>query len=780
AIVVGLAACAAFATLLLGSDVNDSSANGAQSLQNAEPRADTPVATDGRVYAGAQQGDRIIVGGTFTSVEPTSGASAIALANMYVFDVNTGTLDPHQFTVNDRVSVVIAAAEDDHVFVGGSFSDIDGTARHKLAKLDLDAGVVDPVFVAHTNAQVKDLVLVGNTLYLTGGFTEVNDVPRLGLAAVDATTGEVRDDFDFPLETYIGQVAGTAGQRIGATPDGSTLVVMHRAKFVGGQERRGVAMIDIGTSPPALLPWQTDFWDATSVVSIVDGEVSPDGTYLVVSGGWGDSPPWRDTATAFPVAGGANTQPLWVTRNHDSTFALGIDNNAVYIGGHFCWTEGPTTAEPWGNPAPVGKCPNKTRNDPTEVYRDTFAALDPATGKAIKYAPDTDARNGIRSIEVIPAGLLVGGDQTWTADVRTGRMAFFDIRDAREDLALSGSATQSSTWSGYGPELAIDANRDKQLFTGTIAATENETQPWWEVDLGASHDISEISLWTRTDCCQDEFSDVWVFTSNQPFASTDPAVLAGDPNVDATLLAGPQDRKVTVQAWTQARYVRVQLDGQGQLFLSEVVVYQNTGTGPDDTVAPSVVFATPADGAVEPGPDVELVGSIGDDVAVGQVLVGIRDRNTGDWLRSDGSFGAWHQFEASVLAPGSSQSDWSLTVQLPPGSYSAFVNGSDQAGNSSPEANNKFLVGLDDQAPQLVVDTPAADAELPAGTIVLGGTATDDTSVGSVLIAIRDRDSKQWLQPDGTWGAWTQLEAQLAEPGEATTGWSLTVELAPG
>lgn len=890
----GFALVAAFALVLIATSIGDSQANGVQSFQNADPRGDTPVAIDGRAYAGTQRGDRIVVGGTFTTVEPGNGEPAISQPHLYVFDANTGELDSEQFSVDDRVSVVIPAAEDDMVFVGGSFSTIDDTPRHKLAKLDLDSGEIDASFVAHTNGQVKDLALVGDTLYLTGGFTQVNEVERLGLAAVDARTGEVRSEFDMPLESYIGQVAGTIGQRLGATPDGSTLVVMHRARLVGGQERRGVAMIDI-SGAPTLLPWQTDFWNATSVVSIVDGEVSPDGTYLVVGGGWGDGPPWRDTAIAFPVAGAEGVEPLWVTRNHDSTFAVGIDDNAVYIGGHFCWTEGPTTPEPWANPAPQGNCPNKTRRDPTMVYRDTFAALDPATGKAIKYAPDTDARNGIRSIEIVPAGMLVGGDQTWTADVRTGRSAFFDIRTARENLALSGTASQSSTWSGYDPDLAIDANRDKQLFTGTIAATESELQPWWQVDLGAVHDVSTISLWTRTDCCSEEFSDVWVFTSETAFASDDPAVLSQDPTVQATLLDGEQERRVTLDAWTSARYVRVQLDGTGQLFLSEVAVYRYSGVGSPDDIAPSasvdtpaenqelgapvavtgtasdneavaavvvevrnrdtndwlnadgswgpwtelsatlgapgsqntswsldigsiepgrykvfaravdssgnaqekverrfivvsddgaaptLVFASPADGATEPGPAVTFEGTVTDDVGVESVMVAVRDRNTGQWLRDDGSFGAWLQLHASLDEPGAPATGWSLAADLAPGSYAIFVSAFDATGNSSEEQSHKFVVGSDDEAPTTSVSSPVAGAQMASGPFSFEGNAADNTSVVWVRISVRNRDTKEWLRPDGTWGRWSLLDATLADPGTAATGWSYSLaEMPPG
>ncbi|MCP4961068.1 MAG: hypothetical protein GY925_17610 [Actinomycetia bacterium] len=776
---VGVVLTALAAVGLIAVGQSGSGANGAQSLQNADVRTDTPVATDGRAYAGTQRGDRIVVGGTFTSLEPDEGKTAISQAYLYVYDVNSGDLDPNQFTLDNRVSVVIPASEDDAVFVGGRFTDIGGTTRQKLAKIDLDAGTVITEFVAHTDGQVKDLVLVGDTLFLTGGFTQVNSVERLGLAAVDATTGAVRTDFDFPLTTYIGQVDGAIGQRLGTTPDDQTLVVMHRGKFVDGLDHRGIAMIDIAATP-ALLPWRTDFWDSTTVISIVDGEVSPDGTYLVVGGGWGDSPPWRDTAVAFPVTGGPDTDPLWVTRNHDSTFAVAIDDNAVYIGGHFCWTEGPTTPEPWGNP-PSGSCPNKTRNDPTEVYRDTFAALDPTTGKAIKYAPDSDARNGIRSIEIVPAGMLVGGDQTWTADVRTGRSALFDIAEAREDLALSGTATHSSSWGGHEPERAIDGNRDRHLFSHTIAATNSEAQPWWSVDLGEVKPVSTISLWTRSDCCLSEFSDVWVFTSEQPFASDNPAILSQDPNVVSTFLAGSQDRMTSVDSWTDARYVRVQLDGTGQLFLSEVSVYLDTGIGGPDATPPSATFDSPADGGEVQAP-IRLVGTASDNQSVDGILVEVQNRDTSSWLRFDGSWGSWQQQFATMAGPGATSTDWTFDIAAAvPGRYKASVRAVDAAGNSHDLMTVKFEVVGGGATPASVTISSPQDDELIAGSSLNAvGTATDAVEVGAVKVSVRDRSTDLWLHSDGSFGSWQDHEATLATPGAASTDWTFSSALAAG
>ena len=768
--ITALGACA-----ILAITTQTSGANGAGSLQADVPRDDTPVATNGRAYAGAQVGNRILVGGTFTLVEPSPGATAVSQPYLYVFDADTGQLDPNQFAFDDRVNVILPADEPDHVFVGGKFNTINGETKRKLAKLDLSTGTVVSSFTAQTDGAVTDLALSNGVLYATGGFTAVNADPAVGLAAIDPTSGAVDTSFDIPLTNYIGQVSGSIGQRIAVTPDGATLVVMHRARYVDGQERRGVAMVDLTTTPASLSPWHTAFWENTSVVSIVDGEVSPDGSYLVVVGGWGDSPPWRDTAIAFPVSGGANTDTLWVTRNHDSTFAVGIDDEAVYIGGHFCWTEGPDTAEPWGNPAPSGKCPNKVRRDPTSVYRDTFAALDPATGKAIEYAPYTDANNGIRSIEVIPRGLLVGGDQTWTHDIRTGRAAFFDQLDARENHALDGTATQSSTGDGDA-DLAVDGLREGQWFTGTVTATQSESQPWWQVELNESIDVSSVEIWNRTDCCTDRLSDVWVFVSDAPFASDDPDVLAADPAVEHQFLAGEAGRQTIVDFSSTARYVRVQLDGNDILSLAEVQVYAG------DVSAPTATIASPVEDEELTMP-ATLSGTATDDIGVAAVEVQVRNRDTGDWLRSDGTWGAWQLLTASIDAPGSPNVNWTFDIAAAPAGarYKVSVRAVDNADNTHAWVERRFTVGSDDVvAPTVGIDAPSTDETLPGAGFSATGTAGDAFGVASVKISIRDRDTGQWLQADGTFGAWVQHDAALDTPNGTNTGWTFAADLPAG
>jgi hypothetical protein len=77
----------------------------------------------------------------------------------------------------------------------------------------------------------------------------------------------------------------------------------------------------------------------------------------------------------------------------------------------------------------------------------------------------------------------------------------------------------------------------------------------------------------------------------------------------------------------------------------------------------------------------------------------------------------------------------------------------------------------DTTAPTVTIAAPVKDQNVGLAPFDIGGSANDDVGVASVRLAIRDRDTLLWWT--GTeWGAYTTLEASIAEPGAPTTTWS--------
>ncbi len=82
-------------------------------------------------------------------------------------------------------------------------------------------------------------------------------------------------------------------------------------------------------------------------------------------------------------------------------------------------------------------------------------------------------------------------------------LAEVQVFSGTTNLALHGTASQSSIASDGPAKLAIDGNTDGDYAKAkSTTHTENSTDPWWEVDLQASIPIDRISIWNRTDGSQ--------------------------------------------------------------------------------------------------------------------------------------------------------------------------------------------------------------------------------------------------------------------------------------
>jgi hypothetical protein len=160
------------------------------------------------------------------------------------------------------------------------------------------------------------------------------------------------------------------------------------------------------------------------------------------------------------------------------------------------------------------------------------------------------------------------------------------------DIAQGQTATQSSNLSGFdvcgGPPLApraVDGNTDGNYFDCSVAVTQNELQPWWQVDLGSSQDIASIKVWNRTDPSTVFWSNFHVLVSNNPAL-----LLAG--NLAAAQLVADHDFPVpgaagsptTIVVNFPGQYVRVQLGGTNYLQLAEVQVIAGGCVHPNNTL----------------------------------------------------------------------------------------------------------------------------------------------------------------------------------------------------
>jgi len=139
-----------------------------------------------------QAGDRVIIGGRFTSIGGVNRANIARLTT-------AGTLDEGFAPIgaNNVVNSVVVLSNG-RVLVGGEFTTIAGGTRNFIAQL-LDNGTLDPSFNSGTGADgtVRVIAVQGDGKVLIGGdFTSYDGTPRAYLARV-AVTGEI--DPSFPV-----------------------------------------------------------------------------------------------------------------------------------------------------------------------------------------------------------------------------------------------------------------------------------------------------------------------------------------------------------------------------------------------------------------------------------------------------------------------------------------------------------------------------------------------------------------------------------------------------
>jgi hypothetical protein len=109
---------------------------------------------------------------------------------------------------------------------------------------------------------------------------------------------------------------------------------------------------------------------------------------------------------------------------------------------------------------------------------------------------------------------------------------------------------------------------------------------------------------------------------------------------------------------------------------------------------PTVAISVPTPGQTLPNAPITFSGSAADNVGVTFVRVAIKNRTTGLWWHSDGTWGNYQLQVCALGSPGATATTWSFGW-TPPGSglYSVLAESQDAAGNkATPKPTNQFTV----------------------------------------------------------------------------------------
>ena len=273
-------------------------------------------ADDGTVYTSVQVGSRLFVGGSFTSVDGTARVRLAAL------DASTGKLDTSfrvdilRVDASGKPAEVWALATDgDTLFIGGAFTSVGGVSRKNLAAVNASTGAVMTGFNPAPNGIVRGIAYSGGKVFIGGKFTKVGGKAVSYLAAVNAGTGAVGT---FPAADGAVYVVKEAGGNIWVGGDFA---------HIGATTRSKVAAV---SAAGAVLSYR-----ATPGAPVDDLAVDSAGVFLAVAGGL----PAGNSVYKTTSAGAK----VWQVATDGNVQAVAVLGDTVYVGGHFGSICGTTT-----------------------------------------------------------------------------------------------------------------------------------------------------------------------------------------------------------------------------------------------------------------------------------------------------------------------------------------------------------------------------------------------------------------------------------------------------
>lgn len=274
-------------------------------------RPDRAIA-DGEVYAIAQDAVGVTyLGGTFTRV----GMRASYGVTMDAIEGHLGAYP----MVNDVVQAAVSDGSGGF-YVGGAFTDVGGSAHNHLVHI-LASGALDDTWNPDVDGTVYALYLSGNTLYVGGEFSSIDDgrgaQTRNNLAALD-TSGTLDDTWN----------PNVGGGVYAIAVDGDTVYVGGSFGTVGGEGRGNLAAI--GTNGDLSSSWSPSTNSYVRALGIANGVVYAGGSFTQVNG---------VAHNKIAAIGTDGTLSDWDPNLNGGlggqVRSLAVSGNNVYIGGTF-------------------------------------------------------------------------------------------------------------------------------------------------------------------------------------------------------------------------------------------------------------------------------------------------------------------------------------------------------------------------------------------------------------------------------------------------------------
>ncbi len=273
-------------------------------------------------------GRTVFVGGTFTTARPAGaapGAQTVQRWNLLAYDLESGVLKAgFRPRLNGSVQALAASPDGKRLYVGGSFTRVNGKVQRHLVALNPTTGTRVTSFRVGTDKTVRAIVANSYSVWFGGDFHGVRGVPRSLIAKVRASNGAV-----LPWRP---KAAGGSVTAMALNGPRRSLVVGGRFTSVNGSSRPGygLAKVDSLTGKMQPLPVNRVIRNGGSSAGITS--LTSDGTNFYGSGfayGYTDG----NLEGAF-AASWSDGRLVWVASCHGDTYDVYVTKRALYTAGH--------------------------------------------------------------------------------------------------------------------------------------------------------------------------------------------------------------------------------------------------------------------------------------------------------------------------------------------------------------------------------------------------------------------------------------------------------------
>ncbi|WP_082498515.1 LamG domain-containing protein [Plantibacter sp. Leaf314] len=348
---------------------------------------------DGVAWGQAVAGNTVFVGGDFAKARPAgaaAGVNTVDRKNLMAYTISTGVMTSWNPSANGVVNSLAVSPDGSRLYVGGTFTTINGVTRNRVAAFDTATGALISSFAPVVNGKVMSVKATNSTVYIGGEFTSVGGATRTKVAAVSASTGAL-------LPFTVDLQGGWGVRALVVSPDGGKLVIGGSFTSTNGSTSpgRGLSAVDAVTG--ATMPFGVNSVIHNGGENSAIYSLASDGTSVYGTGYdfYGDST-LDDFEGTFKASWSDGTMQ-WMADCHGDTYSVDVVKDIVYTASHahYCGNIG-------GFPQP----------DPW-VFHHSLAFSPNATGT---ITPDV---HGYRNFTGNPSPSLLQWYPTWQTGTKT-------------------------------------------------------------------------------------------------------------------------------------------------------------------------------------------------------------------------------------------------------------------------------------------------------------------------------------------------------------------------